>query len=183
MITKQGPLFIQLRKQQPGLFQARRLQEPVIRAIRGHLLRLAFLQLSSWRDPVKPATTTIEQLEWVHQVTLRRSRIQALGCLHGVRLRAIRNNRLVLGHQALRLPLPGILPIAPGGEHQEVAGHQSCCHDHCGNLLELLDLHPCIVPRSPSRGVPCIVEGLGFSSLCSSRQRAAPSITVITPSP
>ena len=32
-----------------------------------------------WCDPVKPATETIEQLEWVHQITLRRSRIQALG--------------------------------------------------------------------------------------------------------
>ena len=30
-----------------------------------------------------------EQLEGVHSITLRRSRIQALGCLHGVRLRAV----------------------------------------------------------------------------------------------
>ena len=34
--------------------------------------------------PVKPATKTIEQLELVHSVTLRGSRIQLLGCVHGV---------------------------------------------------------------------------------------------------
>ena len=47
LVAKQGPLFIQLRKQQTGLFQARGLEKPVIRALWSHLPRLAIPGLTT----------------------------------------------------------------------------------------------------------------------------------------
>ncbi|WP_156957723.1 hypothetical protein [Synechococcus sp. KORDI-52] len=43
-----------------------------------------------------------------------------------------------------------IVPVAPGGEQQEVPGHQACCYHHGSNLLQLLNIHSCIVtlPRA-----------------------------------
>ena len=66
LVAKQGPLLIQLRKQQTGLVQARGLQEPVIRTRRGHLLWIPIPELPNWQNPAKPATKAIEQLQWMH---------------------------------------------------------------------------------------------------------------------
>ena len=92
-------------------------------------------------------------------------------------------NRFVLRHQALRLSMPWIFSITPGGEQQEISGHQPCRHDYRSELLQLFDVHPCIVPLFLSKDVPLRVDGSWFSCGRSSRHRAAPSITVITPSP
>ena len=60
------------------------------------------------------------------------------------------------------MQLPWILPIAPGGEHQEIPGHQSCRHYHCGNLLELFDLHSYIVLLFLSRALLLLANRLRF---------------------
>jgi hypothetical protein len=57
-------------------------------------------------------------------------------CLHG---------SCVLVDQAFRMVLSRILAISPGGEQQEISCHQACRHDHRGELLQLFNLHPCIV--------------------------------------
>jgi len=61
------------------------------------------------------------------------------------------------------MSLPRIVTIPPGCEHQEISDHQARRHDHRSKLLELLDVHPCIVSLSPSRGAPSFVDALGFS--------------------
>ena len=66
LVANQGPLLIQLRKQQTGLLDARGLQEPIIRMIRGYLIRIANPWLATREQPAKPTTETIEQLEWMH---------------------------------------------------------------------------------------------------------------------
>ena len=71
--------------------------------------------------------------------------------------------------QALRMPLPRIFPIAPGGEQQEIASHQACRHDHRRKLLQLFDVHPCIVTlpsaecRSRSRTVKLSQQRRSFN--------------------
>ena len=51
----------------------------------------------------------------------------------------------VLVDQAFRMVLSRILTIAPGGEQQEISCDQACRNDHGGELLQLFNLHPCIV--------------------------------------
>ena len=66
LVAKQGPLFIQLRKQQTGLFQARGLHKPIIRVLRSHILKLAVSGLTTWQSPAKQASKAIEHFEWMH---------------------------------------------------------------------------------------------------------------------
>ena len=47
LVAQQGPLLIQLREQQTRLFEARRLQKPIVRSIRGYLLRIAIPELTT----------------------------------------------------------------------------------------------------------------------------------------
>ena len=62
-----------------------------------------------------------------------------------IQVRCLLASCVLVDQQAFRMVLSRILTIAPGGEQQEISCHQACRHDHGGELLQLFNLHPCIV--------------------------------------
>ena len=54
----------------------------------------------------------------------------------------------VLRYRAFWTSLSRIVTIPPGGEEQEISGHQSCRHDHSSKLLQPFNIHPRILTLS-----------------------------------
>ena len=79
--------------------------------------------------------------------------------------------------------MPWILPIAPGGEQQEISGHQPCRHDHRSKLFQLFNIHLCIVTLSPSNGVALAIDLVGIQSCLQFQAKGRAHITVIMASP